>query len=1089
MNLSFPSRFALLAGCGWLALGASPAFADTDEIGQDSARAGSGNGQDQANGAPEEPNDSNFGSGSSEASDQIIVSAERLRGQLDVEQAPILELNELDIAAEGVTSIADLITQISNQTGSARGRGGGGRPVVLINGIRVSSFREFANYPPEALARVEVFPEEVAQRFGFPPDRRVINLILKENYRNAEVEFEFEGPARGGSFFNEQEIGFLQIADGARINLNLEASDNSLLTEDERDIIQTEGSTPSLASDPDPAAFRSLVADSRSIEANASYAKSIIGSGTLIGANLNYNRSDRRSLQGLNSVLLTDDPTNPDAAVLRTFGEETPLETITAQDTFSTSGSMSRPISAFRLTSTFNASLSETTQFIDQRFDTSGFQEAALAGTLALDAALPSSADAGFETAFTRSISAETLNTLRGPLLNLPGGELLATFDVGGNWQQIESNDTRTLGETDLDRTVLTTGANLVIPITSRRIGFADALGSFTLNLNTRLNDVSDVETLGSYTVGLTWSPFDNLDLSANYIEREVSPSLNALGAPLVERFNTPVFDFTTGETVLATVISGGNPSLLPETQRDWKFAANWELPFWQGTRFTAEYIRNRSDDVTSGFPLITPEIEAAFPDRIVRDASGTLLSVDSRQVTFDQTRAERLRFSLNFRGSIGAGNQRGGPPQGARGGGGRPSQAGGAQRPPASSEPRPGTQGPPAAARGGPPGGGERRAAFMRLRERICADDGLEVLTQLANAIENGEDVSEIIGDIPPLRLQGLLARARDENGQIDPERLAMMRERLCSMDPAAMGGRPGGPSGAGQAGPPAGPTGGPGGRPEGGPRGEGFEAFRNIACAEDGEARLRALIARIDAGEDVSDELPGFDPNMASFVIDRLRNEDGSLSSERIAGLRARFCEAEGQGGQGGGQGDGQQGGQQGRGGPPGGFNPLAQRNFPGFRYFVSLNHTIELENQIFIAPGLAPLDQLDGQATGAFGLPRHTSRLEAGIFGNGIGMRLSGRYTGSATLEGSGLPGTSDLSFDDLATFDIRVFSDIGRLVSNNEGPLKNVRISLRMDNIFDGQRRVTDANGETPLNYQPFLIDPLGRYVGIDLRKLF
>ena len=42
---------------------------------------------------------------------------------------------------------------------------------------------------------------------------------------------------------------------------------------------------------------------------------------------------------------------------------------------------------------------------------------------------------------------------------------------------------------------------------------------------------------------------------------------------------------------------------------------------------------------------------------------------------------------------------------------------------------------------------------------------------------------------------------------------------------------------------------------------------------------------------------------------------------------------------------------------------------------------------------------------------------------------------------------------------------------------------------MDNIFDGQRAVRDANGETPINYQPFVIDPIGRFVGIDIRKLF
>ena len=173
--------------------------------------------------------------------------------------------------------------------------------------------------------------------------------------------------------------------------------------------------------------------------------------------------------------------------------------------------------------------------------------------------------------------------------------------------------------------------------------------------------------------------------------------------------------------------------------------------------------------------------------------------------------------------------------------------------------------------------------------------------------------------------------------------------------------------------------------------------------------------------------------------------------------------------------------------RGGPA--FNPLARRNFPGFRYFVSLNHTIELDNEILIAPGVPILDQLDGDATGFFGLSRHSSRLEAGIFGAGVGMRLSGRYTGKTRINGSGLPGSSDLFFDDLATFDLRLFSEIGQLLGKPDGVLKNVRVSLRADNIFDARRTITDENGDTPLAYQPFLIDPVGRYIGIDLRKLF
>ncbi|KEO90869.1 hypothetical protein EH31_07475 [Erythrobacter longus] len=1054
MNLSRFSRTSLLVGASVCALMTVPVYAQDDEA-------------DSASPTPvieDDEEEAGFGAGG------IVVRGQRLRGALDVEQAPLLELSEAEIAAEGVGSIADLVAQISAQTGSSRGRGGGGQPVILVNGIRPGSFRELFQYPPEALEKVEVFPEEVAQRFGFPPDRRVINLILKDNYRNAEVEFEFEGPSRGGNYTREQELGFLQITNGARINVNFEANDTSLLTEDERDIIQTQGSVSNVVGDPAQAAFRSLISDSRNLEGNISWAKAFLDSGTAVSANLFYQRNDARALQGLNTVLLTDASGN---SALRTFGEETPIEQTIAVDTLSTSGSVNTPVNAFRLTSTFDANLSESETRFDQLFDTSELTDAALTGALAIDGPLPTSLQTGFDQANRRTIDIGSLTTLRGPVANLPGGELIATFDLGLDWDRIESSDTRSTIAAQLTRRSLSTGANLSIPITSRREGFADALGSFTLNLQAGFEDLSDFGLLGDYTAGLTWAPFDNLDLSATYIFREVAPSLSALGDPQVVNFNLPVFDFVNGETVLADVTTGGNPALPAETQRDWKFAANWELPFWSGARFQVEYIRNRSDNVVSSFPQVTPEIEAAFPDRITRDAGGTLIALDRRQVTFAETRADRLNFSLNLRGSIGGG-ERGGRPGGSSGGG--------------RGGPPPGVSGRQPS--GGPPGGtgpktgpaGDRRAAFMEFRTRICADDGLEVLTRLATAIANGEDVSAIIPGGGSPRLVGMVERLKGEDGQIDPERLAEMRTQICSMDPSAMRGPPAGISTDANN---ARPSGAPGGPPAG-PMGEGFAAFRTLICADDGEAKLRALVARIERGEDVSDTIPGFDPNMAGFMIDRLRGDDGELSSERIAGLKGRFCNAEGEA-------DAQSGSSSGAsssGGPPaGGFNPLARGNFSGFRYFVSLNHTIELDNEILIAPGLAPLDQLDGQATSAFGLPRHTSRLEAGLFGKGVGVRVSGRYTGSTRLDGSGLPGSSAIFFDNLATFDLRIFGNIDELTGSNSAILKNVRVSLRADNIFDGQLRVVDENGDTPVNFQPFLIDPVGRFIGIDIRKLF
>lgn len=1099
MNLSPLSRAALRAGTCAISLAAAmPLLASVTEATQPQPVAVPQQAED------EEPDSA---SGTAVSGDQIIVSGKRIRGQLLVEQAPLLQLDEQAIAAEGVTSITDLIAQISAQTGSARGRGGGGMPVILVNGIRIGSFREFASYPPEALARVEVFPEEVAQRFGFPPDRRVINLILKENYSNREVELEFETPSRGGFTRTEQDFGTLRIADGGRFNLDFEISDSSLLTEDERNVRQTPGSVSTVPGDPAQAEYRSLAADTFGLEGNVSWAKAYIESGTALSANLNYQRNETRSLDGLNTVVLTSNAAVP--GITRTIGEDTPLARRNSTDRFSTAGSLTKPVNNFRLTTTFDASLTESETEIDRRFDTRGLVNAALAGTLSPTGPLPTDADAGFDVARSRNITGQSRTTLEGPLGELPAGEVLATFDAGLDWQQIESSDTRSNQNVTLTRRNLSTGANVVIPITSRRAGVADALGTFTLNLQAGVEDLSDFGVLGDWNAGLNWSPIDGLDLSTTYIYREVAPGLGALGNPVITNFNVPVFDFTRGETVLADVTTGGNPALPAETQRDWKFAANWSLPFWENTRLTVEYIRNRSDNVVSAFPQITPEIEAAFPGRVTRDASGRLIAVDRRSVSFAETRANRVQFIFSTNGSIGApaGGGFGGPGGGGfggPGGGGRPAGAGGppAGAAPAAATPAPPTTGPapaagaaPAAGQaGGPPrfGGGampspEQREQFMAFRARLCADDGLAFLEKLVAAIDSGADLSAEFPGIDPSRLAPMLSRLRGEDGKVDPARLASFRTRICSFDPSMMmgGGAPGGaPAGGGA--PARAPGGAPGSAPAANPQ---MAAFRERACGPDGTKAIAELIGKIERGEDVSAELPGVDPAFIKMAIDRLRAPDGTIPPEALAQFQQRFCammpaSAPAQAG-----GAPAAGGGAPAGGPPA-FNPLAGgRNFQGFRYFVNLTHAIELDNEILIANGLNPLDQLDGQATGAFGLPRHSSRLEGGLFGKGVGLRLSGIYTGTTRIDGSGLPGSTDLFFDDIVTFNLRIFANIGEITGKNEGFLKDTRVSLRADNLFDAQRRVRDEAGNTPINYQPFLIDPIGLYVGIDLRKLF
>ena len=62
--------------------------------------------------------------------------------------------------------------------------------------------------------------------------------------------------------------------------------------------MQTENSIPDVATDPDPARFRTLVADTAGVEATANWTTQLSEGGPSLSLNATYERSDRLRLQG-----------------------------------------------------------------------------------------------------------------------------------------------------------------------------------------------------------------------------------------------------------------------------------------------------------------------------------------------------------------------------------------------------------------------------------------------------------------------------------------------------------------------------------------------------------------------------------------------------------------------------------------------------------------------------------------------------------------------------------------------------------------------------------------------------------------------
>ncbi|WP_228726945.1 hypothetical protein [Novosphingobium aureum] len=952
---------------------------------------------------------------------EIVVTAPAFRGIVDVPQQPIMTFEEEDIAAYGASSIAELIEAISPQTGSGRGRGSG-RPVMLVNGQRITSWREMRSIPPEAIARMEILPEEVALRFGYSADLRVINLILKDNFAAVTGAGEYNRPTRGGYDNYELEGGIFKIAGPRRYNFSTKLTETSMLTEDERDIRREDDEYPTVAGDPDPTRYRSLASRSSELEMTATMTQGV-GEGGLDGqvtVNGGYTRSVTHSLSGLDTFTLTDQGGNSE---IRTYDD--PLASRVQTDTFEASLGYNTQFGDWQFSATGDGSYTETNTRNDRSrgADIYGdLQDAAAAGEFDIAGALPVLPSAGIDQARNRVFAGTSMATLAGTPFRMPGGDASLTIKAGYDYSRTMSEDTRsTVGDVTLSRGDVSGGLNLALPLTSRDEDFLGAIGDLSLNLSGGLNELSDFGTLANWTAGLTWSPTDTLSFQGSYIVEEAAPTLAQLGAPQIVSYNVSVYDFVNQTTALVDVTSGGNPNLRKETRHDIKLSANWQLPILDRSNLLVEFFKNRSSDVTQSFPMLTPAIEAAFPDRVERDAYGNLVALDQRAVTYDRIASSSIRWGFNVGGRIGP------DPRAAR----EAAASSGSARAPGTPAAQENGAARSGGASGGPSGGFDP-ARMEKMRAALCAP------------VQPGQQPD--LSSLPA----PMLERLKGEDGQIDPAKLERAKQRFCAADGAA-------PGSAGPGGPP------PGFDPA------RFAKLRETLCTEGREIDPATLPER---------------------MRERLVGADGKVDPVRLAQAKERICAAPASGGQ---AASGEAGQEKASGNRQrsGGGMPFGRGGPPGGRWNLSLYHTWRFTDEVRIAPGSEVLDQLSGDAIASGGVPRHAIEAEGGFFYDGYGLRMKADWEAPSRVNGTGLPGSSDLRFGSTFKIDLRFFADLGR----NESLVRKVpflegaRLSLTVDNVLDQRQKVTDDAGEIPIAYQRAYREPQGRVIGLDFRKLF
>jgi hypothetical protein len=575
------------------------------------------------------------------AGEEIVVMGQKPRGSVIGDIPPENVLSPRDIRATGATSINELLDSLASQIGSARGRSSG-RPITLLNGQRISGFREIRDLPPEAIERMEILPEEVALKYGYSADQRVVNIVLRRRFNSTNVETRGQLATDGGYANGRVETGRLIIADGTRTSISFKAEGNTPLYEDERDIaLQPVESQPEPV---DPRPFRTLVGSGSDLRLTATHNRTILGD---VSATINgeVERTTGKSRLGVPTATLDDDGTE----ILRAFPELGALTRDSKTESASLATALNWDSGKWRFSSTGAADYSHGISKTDNGPDLSDQQALLDAGNPTFD---PLGDFASIDLlprdrSRSNRYSLALDGTATGPLFPLPAGDATATLrtSVGNTGIDSEATTDGFFTESDLSRTALLGAFNLDLPVTKRSSG----IGRLTANANGSATHLSDFGTITTIGAGLNWSPGERLNLTASWNREEGPPTLQQLGDPLIETPNVSFFDFGTGETVQVTTFTGGNPDLLADTRNVLKVGGNWK-PFDKADlRLRAEYVHQTIDDPQGNVSGASEALEDAFPDRFLRDDTGTLVAVDLRPLNFKESRRDTIRWGFDF--------------------------------------------------------------------------------------------------------------------------------------------------------------------------------------------------------------------------------------------------------------------------------------------------------------------------------------------------------------------------------------------------------------------------------------------------------
>ena len=397
---------------------------------------------------------------------------------------PENQLNSRDIRATGATSISELLEAIAPQIGSARGRGGEA-PVLLLNGRRISGFRELRDIPPEAIERVDILPEEVALKYGYRADQRVVNFVLRRRFLSTADARRRDAGDRGRLWRRPRRPHPPDHQPRQPHDLQPARRGQWSADEDERDIA---------LQDPDgfdTRPFRSLVGSRRLARGSATVSRTILGD---VAATLNGEVEHSEGRSGLGF-------------------EDIPLLRDSSSDSAHLGLSLNQDRGRWKTSLTGNADWVRSVTTSDRDADTT-------------------------DRARTTQTSGDLTGVFSGPISNCRRADANAHRQAGGRHARPRHQPAPQRRQR-LERARPATGCdgslNLDVPLLRE-----GPLGKLGANANAEVEHFSDFGTLTTLGAGLNWSPAPSGSTSSPAgPARKARPRVQQLGDPILETPDT----------------------------------------------------------------------------------------------------------------------------------------------------------------------------------------------------------------------------------------------------------------------------------------------------------------------------------------------------------------------------------------------------------------------------------------------------------------------------------------------------------------------------------------------------------------------